>query len=66
MDPFVDEVQSNLGEALRAIGATFIKHSVTGQGLQETNVCFFSASRLTVIRPKLFSLLGRASAVNRV
>ena len=47
MDAFYEEVESYIGGALREIGATFIKHTRTGEGLKETNVCFYSASDLT-------------------
>ena len=44
MDAFYEEVQGDIGGALRDIAATFIQHTRTGEGWKETNVCFFSAS----------------------
>jgi len=44
MDAFDEEIQGDIGGALREIGATFIKHTCTGEGWRETNVCFYSAS----------------------
>ena len=44
MPSFREEVEGDIGGALREIGATFIKHTLTGEGWRETNVCFYSAS----------------------
>lgn len=44
MPSFREEVEGDIGGALREIGATFIKHTRTGEGLKETNACFYSAS----------------------
>jgi hypothetical protein len=44
MDAFHEEVEGYIGGALRDIGATFIQHTRTGEGLRETNACFYSAS----------------------
>jgi hypothetical protein len=44
MYSFRGEVEEYVGEALRDIGATFIEHTCTGEGWQETNACFYSAS----------------------
>jgi hypothetical protein len=44
MGSFCDDVRALIGEDLRAIGATHIRDTRSGQGFDETQVCFFSAS----------------------
>lgn len=44
MNAFHEEIQGDIGGALHDIGATFIKHTLTGEGWRETNVCFYSTS----------------------
>lgn len=41
---FQKEIEGYIGGALQEIGATFIKHTCTGEGLMKMNVCFYSAS----------------------
>ena len=44
MDTVCEEIQLDIGGALREIGATFLQHSRAGEGTSETNVCFYSVS----------------------
>lgn len=41
---FCEDVRGLIGEELRVIGATHIKDTRSGSGMDETEVCFFSAS----------------------
>lgn len=50
---FQEEIEEYLGGALQVIGATLLKHTCEGDGLKETNVCFYSASdKIIAIRHK--------------
>ena len=44
MDSYCENVRALIGEDLRVIGATQIKDTRAGSGMDETEVCFFSAS----------------------
>ena len=51
MGSFCDDVRALIGEDLRAIGATHVRDTRSGQGLDETHVCFFSASDKVIAIP---------------
>jgi hypothetical protein len=44
MAAWCEEIQADIGEHLRHIGATFLKHSLIGEGWQQADVCFYAAS----------------------
>lgn len=44
MSDFCEEVRALIGERLRAIGATHVRDTRSGSGLDEKEVCLFSAS----------------------
>ena len=42
MGEFCEDVKRLIGEELRVVGATHIKDTTSGEGRDETEVCYFS------------------------
>ena len=51
MGEFYEDVKTLIGEQLRVIGATHIKDTCSGSGIDETEVCFFAAADKIIAIP---------------
>ena len=63
MGSFCEDVKALIGEDLGVIGATHIRDTRSGQGLEEMQVCFFSASNKMIAIS--FSVRGGAACFIR-